>query len=71
VQIDFQKSSDFKSFEPLVRVDTENQIKIKMILDRLEAQVLSHIFMAAQTDNSLRIGELRRMFQEAKFRVEG
>ena len=60
------QSSVTKVAQPLNIVDTQNQDKFKLALDRLETRILNHISFAIQTDNVLRINEIKKMFQETK-----
>ena len=62
----FDKSSNIKIIPPLDLVNAQNQDKFKMILDRLEENVLGQIQIAVQTTNALSMDQLRRAFSEAR-----
>jgi hypothetical protein len=69
MQPDFQFSIP-KVVTPLNVVDTQNQDKFKMALDRLEEKVLWHILNASKTDHKLSLIDIRRAFDEARFWVK-
>lgn len=66
MQQSFEKSSNIKIIPPLDLVNAQNQDKFKMILDRLEENVLGQIQIAVQTTNALSMDQLRRAFSEAR-----
>lgn len=66
MQQSFEKSSNIKIIPPLDLVNAQNQDKFKMILDRLEENVLGQIQIAVQTTNVLSMDQLRRAFSEAR-----
>ena len=66
MQQSFQVSSNIKIIPPLDIVNAQNQDKFKMILDRLEENVLGQIQIDVQTTNALSMDQLRRAFSEAR-----
>ena len=67
MQQSFEKSSSIKIIPPLDLVNAQNQDKFKMILDRLEENVLGKLnSRLKRTTNALSMDQLRRAFSEAR-----
>ena len=66
MQQGFQMPSDYKQVSTLNIVDTQNQDKFKMILDRLEEKVFGQIKLAVETNNELSMKQLKQAFYEAR-----
>lgn len=66
MQQSLEKSSNIKIIPPLNIVDTQNQDKFKMILDRLEEKVFGQIKLAVETNNELSMKQLKQAFYEAR-----
>lgn len=70
MQQSFQIPSDYKQVSTLNIVDTQNQDKFKMILDRLEEKVFGQIKLAVETNNELSLKQLKQAFHEARSGVK-